>query len=686
MTRILPGVYTSIEDVSFLPEGNGALSVGVVLKANKGEVNKETLITNLNDFLSTYYYSGKPSIADDKTCHLCKEVLKYTNQLYVVRAANNPLYGGLIVKKEDTLGGVSEISLTPNTITVDADITALISAGDIIRVAGVSSTVDGRYTVVSATLGTNVTDVVVTEIPASTYSYTSGTKPSVYLTRQPIPFNQELIGEITGVSTVNKTFTIDGDVTNYCSEGDKILVVDSTGNDGVYTITDAAYVVSQTETDITVAETISSAVVDGEIYRHSIVEPENYTFKEEDLFIITGKDQGVYNGEFEIGITSYKESPESIAEAGTFELSIYNSNSNALLETFVAGRGVDDYSIDGVPLYIEEVCKNSNYIKVVNNSDVTGTTLPCNTVSRVQSSGGYDGDTLVDADLVNALSIFEDKGIPIDIVANGSTESETYQRALIDLAETRKDCIAFINSRLADESLATNSAKATAVVNYKKQNLASTSFYATMYAPHVTIPDIWNSRNVKVGADTKVLPAWLNVINQLGYPFAAAGTRYGKLQGISVDWKIGDQSGEGATLNDASVNFIAYDRKQGRYYLATQNTLQIANSALRDDGAVFNILDVKKTLQVYLTEYLNLPITDELRQEIQQKVDAYMYGLLAQDRFNGYTFQDITTATDVDNNTLNFILAIAPTRYAQKIYLKMQIVNSTFDFQILQRI
>ncbi len=685
--RVLPGVYSSIEDLSYLPEGSGQLAVALLLKANKGPVNTPSLQNNIQDLLTTYTFTGAPSSTDDKAFHLAKEVLKQTTQLYVVRPAVNALYGGLIVKKEDLLGDITAITTSPKTIKVSGDVTTLVTVNDVIRVSGISSTLNGRYTVVSSSYATSVTTIVVSETPSAVYTYTTGTKPQLYLTRQPIPFNQQLLGAIAGVDLGNNTIDITGDVTNFFPQGDKILIGGSTGNNGTYLVYSAEYVNSLTKTVITLEETLPDATVDGNVYRHSIVEPNNYEFQAEDLFIVTGKDQGDYNGLIEMSMTSYKESPESVSEDNTFELSFYDSTKNELLElTYVVNRDIDALATDGTGLYIEDVIENSSYVKVVNNTGVTSTELPCNTVSNVQMSGGYNGDTLIDSDLVAAMSEFEDKAIPIDLIANGSTETATFQSSLIALAEQRQDCFVFLNTRLTDELATSKSMRATNIETYKRTDVASTSFYAAMYAPHVTITDVWNSRKVVVGADTKVIPGWLSVINNQGYPFANAGYRYGKVSGITTDWKIAPDSGEAGTLNNASINFIAHDPKQGTYVNWTQNTLQVANSAMRDIGVVLNVLDIKKTLVVYLQQYLNLPITDSLRSEILFKVDRYMSTIKSSDRVIDYAFQDVITDLDVANSTLNYILTISPSRYAQKIYLKVRVVDATFDFQILQRL
>ena len=104
---------------------------------------------------------------------------------------------------------------------------------------------------------------------------------------------------------------------------------------------------------------------------------------------------------------------------------------------------------------------------------------------------------------------------------------------------------------------------------------------------------------------------------------------------------------------------------------------------MRNIGTVLNVLDIKENFTVLLKEYLQLPITDNLRREIIDVSNDYLSPMLGV-RFSNYTFQDVTTTFDLANNTLRYLLTIAPTPYAQRIYLVMNIVNATFDFSIVQ--
>ena len=697
MVRMLPGVYISLYDLTTLPEGTTNLAVGCVLKAKRGPVGAE-LVVSPTDFLQKYTLSGAPAPSDDTAYHTILKILKQTNQMYISRAQNGALYGGLLIKREHELGNILSVSKLNKTIAVEGDITSKIKTGDIVRYNKPASTA-GRYTVVSAVKNEESvvkTMITVKEEPKVDYTYTSGQKSQLILTQAPVQINTIELGAITGVDnidaekdgveaeiTTRKVLTLAGDLTKYFLAGDRIRLAKD-GTDYYFTV--LASNKDGENTRVAVNEVVDAEVTTGTLYRHSIANPEAFAFSDEDLFLVTGIDQGAYNNKLGVDIVSYTESPDSLNEANVFTISTYDMTTGTQLELpMMCARNEDAKAFDGSGIYVEDVVNSTSaYIKVVNNLDVDGNLLPCNTVDIARLGGGYDGEEVTEADMISALDAFSDKTIPISILANGSQETPLFQQAMLELATTRLDCVAFLNNRKVDEQATFNSKKAQNIVDYKKGTLGSTTYLGTMYAPHVTIADAFNSRNIKVGADAIAISGWLNVLLNKGRPYAYAGPQNGLVTGCTCDWKIGDTSGEATLLNDASVNYIAFDAKVGRYYMQCQNTLQIANSSLRNLGSVFNVLDIKETFATYFKEYLQRPITTQLREEILNAGRSQMELMLSQNRVTGYAFKDMTTDFDLSNDTLRFVLALSLTPYARQIYLTMNIVNQMFDFSIMQ--
>lgn len=696
-TRLLPGVYGSLNDLSQVPEGATSLNVGYVVKADRGPLNEWGLVTSPTDFLTKYTFSGKIKQTDDPTMHSILKVLAQTNTMYVVRAANNPLYGGAIIKEAKEYGAVTKVDKEEETITIEGE--ELPEIGELVMLTG-SNIVDG-YFIVKAIEGN-----VITVTGDITQNYVSETGEAK-LVRCPIaPLSTQKIGDISGVDIEENAFILDNNVFAKFTKGDIVTVKGSTetgyvSNDGNYRVVSAEYDMEANKTKVVVEEELTAGN-DGFMYFNSLVNPEGFEnfFTDEDLMLITGIDQGEYNGKLAFTIVSALDNPDDLVyykgargifdkpcTFNTMQLGVINTETNETVETFLFSRDPEARAIDGSLLYVDDIINGSSaYIKVINNPATTEVSSSTLSGTPIQASGGSNGDKVTPADLVKALTVFEDKTIPLSILGNGCSpeaESVLFQQALVELAVTRKDMFIFLNSRKSDEKATLPSTRAQNIVDYKKGTLANTSFYGCMYAPHVKTPDIFNSREVEIGTDGVAIAGWLNVINNLNYPYAYAGPRNGLVSGVTTNWKIGDMSGEAEILNDASINYVAYDGRVGRYYMQCQNTLQVANSAMRNIGVVLNILDIKETIMTDLKEYINLPITDDLRRDILDTINDYLNPMVGV-RFYNYAFQDITTNIDIANDTLRYLLTISPTRYSRLIYLAINVVATTFDFSILQ--
>lgn len=603
-TRVLPGAYVTLNDLSQFPEGATSLVVGYVVKSKRGKVNEAVLCTSPSDFLAKTTLTGIPAVDDDPTFWSILKVLQRTNQMYIVRAANNPLYGGVVVKKANTIGVVTSAVANEKKFVLTGTVAPEAGAKVMVKATGVA---DGIYTVASAEVAEGVVTVIVTEnVPAD---YTPAAVTAYMYTSPIVPLTE------------------------------------------------------------------------------SIANPDAYTFGADDIMLITGIDPGAYNGDLAFDILSSKDNAADLVYPDTMQLTVRIASTNEVLETFVFSRDVNAKEIDGTSLYLPNVVEGSAYIKIVNNPEMASAELPLSTIAGkpVKAGGGSNGGEVTPETMVGALNVFADKTIPISVLGNGcSAEAETnvFQQAMLELADTRKDIVAFLNSRKSDEKATLNSVKAQNIVDYKKGTLASTSFYATMYAPHVNTPDTFNSRNVQIGTDAVAIAGWLNVITNLNYPYAYAGPQNGLVSGVTCDWKIGDESGEAQILNDASVNFVAFDGKVGRYYMQCQNTLQIANSSLRNLGCLFNILDIKEHIGTSMKEYGQLPITNSLRRDILNAMNDYLSPMEGT-RFYNYSFQDVTTEADVAQDTLRYLLTISLTRYSSKLYCTINVVNSTYDFSLL---
>ena len=75
-------------------------------------------------------------------------------------------------------------------------------------------------------------------------------------------FPIELAG-VVGVDDVGESFTIDGDKTAALVADRGLVIINSTGNDGQYTVVSSSYAAGPDETTVVVAEDVTDATVDG---------------------------------------------------------------------------------------------------------------------------------------------------------------------------------------------------------------------------------------------------------------------------------------------------------------------------------------------------------------------------------------------------------------------------------------
>lgn len=732
--RDLPNVYITVNDQSALIEGDDSLTVGITLKANRGPMNEAQRVENSTDFLTKYTFTGKPGVKQDPTYFDIIELLKVSDNVYVSRAANNPLYGGLLFKKEEALGELAGVTAgNLKRILVNGDVSTKVKAGDTIRIAGenLAEGNSGRFVVSRAEFVTPYTQIELTEelaeeiTPVELDDIEDGTAEfygEVILCTAPVPINNIVIAErIAEVKQAENAILFKGNVRSYFTVGDRFrideykkVVTDATEDQMFFTVVEATYDQLTTKTTVVVKEAIEGTVaaalvttttpagepdgeeivveatgVDVNVYMDSIAEPENFIFGDNDLFLVTGIDQGEYNSKIGIEIISGNEEELDIDNA--FMLYVHNLETAQDLEEYTVSMSLTQKTIDGTNIHIKDIINPmSQYIQIWTPDDehIIEDAIPSSTGDYVALGGGYDGDAVDVENNLEALQVFGNKTVPVSILVNGNNANVLYQAAMIAICEDRKDCFAFLRMPSTYENLRIPTQRVTSLVNYKKNTLNSTSYLAAMYGPSMKVTDNYNARTVTIGADSVATRKWLEVIETNGYPYAAAGIINGRLDNVTIDWKIGDESSEAQSFNDASMNVAVYETRQRYYYFNTQNTLQLADSAFRNIGAVLNILGIKEALAIRLKEYVQYPITTDsngtVREAIMRTMQTYMDGCLSSERITNYAINDNTTALDISKNQLQYLITLSPAYYAQKIYLVMNVVNAAFDFSILQ--
>lgn len=127
-------VVKSVVDISQRVPGFPGVAAGIVIPAIKGSVDALELITSENDLLNRLTVDGKIGIGYDNSYWSALQFLTSANALYVARAANAALYGGVDIKSSPAVAANAAwaVGLT-DPLTYAFDAVAIVAAAEVTR-------------------------------------------------------------------------------------------------------------------------------------------------------------------------------------------------------------------------------------------------------------------------------------------------------------------------------------------------------------------------------------------------------------------------------------------------------------------------------------------------------------------------------------------------------------------------
>jgi hypothetical protein len=236
-------------------------------------------------------------------------------------------------------------------------------------------------------------------------------------------------------------------------------------------------------------------------------------------------------------------------------LSKAGTDDESVLDTFeyvsttkgsILDNGLSNY-------FVEVVNKNSSWI-VMNEGDEVPD------VGRYVLQGGKDGDEDVQPNYVDAYGEFEDKNtIQIDFLvppAGGQGSSIAIHQKLVNIAESRKDCIAVISPSITGESTVIDSMLA------HVSSLNKSSSYLVVDGNWLKVYDKYNDKyeNIPAASSTAGIMAAGDVTDAPW--FSPAGSRRGQYLGVT-DILVNPSKTDRDRLYKAGINPIVSFPGQG---------------------------------------------------------------------------------------------------------------------------
>ena len=364
---------------------------------------------------------------------------------------------------------------------------------------------------------------------------------------------------------------------------------------------------------------------------------------------------------------------------------LFTGIKNNVLEVFEGvSRATNAKSTNGASLYYKDVLKNeSEYLFA--GSNIVGA-VP-NTAQLVASStnvlpytaafvGGVN--SLVESgisvgDLANAYDLFKDPDtVDVSLIMTGRSNSDLANYIISNIAEGRKDCVAFVSPEQADKTADT-------IVAFR--NLLSSTSYAVIDSGYKYQYDRYNDlyRYIPLNGDIAGLCARTDSTNDPWY--SPAGFSRGNIKNI-VRLNFNPNQAERDLLYKNGVNPVVTFPGQG--------TVLFGDKTMLSKPSAFDRINVRRLFIVLekaistAAKFALFEFNDEFtRSQFRSLVEPYLREIQGR---RGIT--DFKVVCDTTNNTGEIIdrgefvgdIYIKPTRSINYIQLNFIAVRSGVDF------
>jgi phage tail sheath protein FI len=629
------GVFYREFDLSQIAIANANLPAGIVVAARRGPVNKRVLTSTPRNWTDTFG-TPDPKISFASYCALA--YLEQGNQLYTVRAVGaNALYGCLMLQQK--VGDVDPVFTTltdkdPENFDFSTSVGGSTQAAEnlvLFYPKGPGSySKDLRVAITSANLNPVDTASFVSAVTSSGGTLAAGT------------FSYA----VTAINAYGETAATPVlDVTIAAGTSNKVTLswAEVPGATG--------YKVYGRTKDVSAKVSVLA-----------IVNTTSYT------------DTGIA-----VSGTATQPSVSSIPVTDEFTIDFYDASvsEGKPLESFTVTLG-NKLNGFGRQMRIEDVInKGSTLFNVVNNTSLLATLPTVKSIIKTTPAVGDSGAAITDSDVVNAWNLFSDtEQVYVRILINGGYSTPAVQRAMVGIAESRQDCIAFLD-------MPSDKQRATDAVDYRNNQLNVNSNRAALFAQDLYILDKYNKVDLYVppSGHMAALAAKTAFIAAAWYPMA--GLTRGQLNVLGVRYKY--ENGERELLKTAQINYVREFQGQG-IALYEQVTMQAQQSALSWISVRFLLDEIQIACRAYLAYSVHELNDDFLKRQIVTGITDFL-----QDIKNKRGLKKFLVVCDARNNSaqaegegrLYVDVYLAPTLPADQIILTGVLTKQDANFEEL---
>lgn len=328
---------------------------------------------------------------------------------------------------------------------------------------------------------------------------------------------------------------------------------------------------------------------------------------------------------------------------------------------------------------INEGPRRSDFIKIF--QDNTSQDMLLNVVDVVPRpcAGGDDGLKASATTIINAYNQFASpRKVSVRIIIGAGYSSPEIQKALVNLAQNRRDCMAVIE-------VPSSFQRAQDAYNYRINVLNVNSSYGALYSPDLRVKDRFTDAIFFLPPSGHVAGVYARVDRIAASWFAPAGLTRGdlstKILGVRVEYDEGDQQ----LLFPKGINYILNMPGKGLPIFSAE-TLQYKASALSNINVRRLLIGNEVALVDSLLDNVFDGNTASTRFRIRQKVEAFLQPIL--DAEGLYAFEVVCDERNnppaaIDEGTLTVDDYVQPVIPAKRIRLRTFITRTGANFQEL---
>jgi hypothetical protein len=355
----------------------------------------------------------------------------------------------------------------------------------------------------------------------------------------------------------------------------------------------------------------------------------------------------------------------------------------SVVETFNVSTDTNALDDQGIKKHAETVInQQSNYIRIALSPDQKDSDVYVTTENYQQFGGGVDnqGDSLQDGTIMNALDLYANpEEIDVNMLID-SNKSETIKRYMIQICESRMDCMAVLDCPY-NMVVYNRGNETTDLRNWRRSTFNENTSYAAVYGNWLDKYDRWNQKYRWIPMSGHAAGIFANTDGVSDPWFAPAGLNRAIMNNIRrLAWN--PTLAQRDILYKNGINPVVSFAGQGKVIWGQKTYL--------DKSSAFNRINVRrlfmvleKAISTACKYFLFEPNDPSTRIQLIDMITPFLRDV--QGRRGIYEFAVVCNETNntperIDRNELWCDIYIKPTRAAEFIVLNFIATKTGANF------